>query len=149
MLLALSDGAGSEAALVKVTQLEPQWGSAYTALGATYYAEAKFKESIESYRKAIEMDANNATALAGLGLVRVMKGEREGVREIERAIKTDPNCALAHLNLAIFYSQGKSKRDWSRSEEEFKKAIQLNSQNLEFQNNSAEKMLAEVQKRKK
>jgi hypothetical protein len=149
VLLALGDGPGSEAALVKVTQAEPQWSSAYAALGATYYAEAKLKEAIESYRKAIEIEPGNATALAGMGLARVMKGDRDGVREIERAIKTDPNCAVAHLDLAIVYSQSKSKKDWSRAEEEFKKAIQMNSQGLEFQNSSAEKMLADVQKRKK
>lgn len=149
VLLASSDPAGAEAALMKVTQAEPGWASAHTALGAAYYGEGKFREAIDAYRKAIEIDASNPTALAGLGLARVGKGERDGVKDIERAIKADPNSALPHLNLAIAYSQLKSKKDWSRSEEEFKKAIQLNSQNLEFQNNAAERMLAEVQKRKK
>ncbi len=149
VLLASGYDGGAETELIKVTQAEPQWASAYTALGAACYGQGKFKEAVDAYRKAIEIDANNATALAGLGLARVGKGDRDGVREIERAIKADPNNALAHLNLAIVYSQSRSKRDWSRSEEEFKKAIQLNSQNLEFQNTTAEKLLAEVQKRKK
>ncbi len=148
VLLASSDAAGAEAALIKVTQAEPGWASAHTALGAAYYGQGKFKEAIEAYRKAIEIDAN-ATALAGLGLARVGKGEKDGVKDIERAIKADPNSALPHLNLAIAYSQSNHKKDWSRAEEEFKKAIQLNSQNLEFQNSAAERMLAEVQKRKK
>ena len=77
------------------------------------------------------------------------KGEKDGAKDIERAIKLDPNSAVAHLDLAIAHSQSKSKKDWTRAEEEFKKAIQMNSQNQEFQNSSAEKMLAEVQKRKK
>jgi Flp pilus assembly protein TadD len=149
VLLASSDPSGAEAALVKVTQAEPAWASAHTALGAAYYGQGKFREAIDTYRKAIEIDASNATALAGLGLARVGKGDKDGIKEIERAIKADPNSALAHLNLAIACSQLKSKKDWSRSQEEFKKAIQLNSQNLEFQNSAAERMLAEVQKRKK
>ena len=149
VLLASGYDGGAETELIKVTQVEPQWASAHAALGAAYYGQGKFKEAIDAYRKAIEIDANNATALAGLGLARVGKGDRDGIKEIERAIKADPNNALAHLNLAIAYSQSKSKRDWSRSEEEFKKAIQMNSQNLEFQNSAAEKLLAEVQKRKK
>ena len=149
VLLASSDPAGAEAALQKVTMAEPGWASAHTALGSAYYGEGKFKEAIDAFRKAMEIDANNSRALAGLGLARVGKGERDGVKDIERAIKADPNSALPHLNLAIAYSQLKSKKDWSRSEEEFKKAIQLNSQNLEFQNSAAERMLAEVQKRKK
>jgi hypothetical protein len=53
------------------------------------------------------------------------------------------------LNLGIVYSQSKSKKDWPRAEEEFKKAIQMNAQNLEFQNSAAERMLGDVQKRKK
>src|ERR1700730_234279 len=149
VLLASSDPSGAEAALVKVTQAEPAWASAHTALGSAYYGQGKFREAIDTYRKAIEIDANNATALAGLGLARVGKGDKDGIKEIERAIKADPTSALPHLNLAIGYSQSKSKKDWSRSEEEFKKAIQLNSQNLEFQNSAAERMLAEVQKRRK
>ena len=149
VMLASSDPSGAETALLKVTQAEAAWASAHTALGSAYYGQGKFREAIDAYRKAIEIDGNNSTALAGLGLARVGKGDRDGIKEIERAIKADPTSALPHLNLAIAYSQLKSKKDWSRSEEEFKKAIQLNSQNLEFQNSAAGRMLAEVQKRKK
>jgi Tfp pilus assembly protein PilF len=78
-----------------------------------------------------------------------MKGEKDGTKDVERAIKLDANSAVPHLNLAIVYSQSKSKKDWSRAEDEFKKAIQMNPHNLEFQNSSAEKMLADVRKRKK
>jgi len=149
VLLASSDPAGAEAALLRVTQQEPRWAAAHTALGLAYHAGGKFKEAIDAYRKASEIEPNNATPVAGLGLARVMKGEKDGLKDIERAVKLDPNSAAPHLNLAIYYSQSKNKRDWSRAEDEFKKAIQLNSQNLEFQNSAAERMLSEVQKRKR
>ena len=149
VLLASSDAAGAEAVLVKVAQQEPRWASVHTALGVAYYGGGKFKEAIDAYQKAIAIEPNNAAAVAGLGLARVMKGEKDGLKDIERATKLDPNSALPHLNLAIYYSQSKNKKDWTRAEDAFKKAIQLNSQNLEFQNTAAEKMLAEVQKRKK
>jgi tetratricopeptide (TPR) repeat protein len=149
VLLASSDAAGAEAALLRVTQQEPRWAAAHTALGLAYYAGGKFKEAMDTYRKASEIEPNNAAPVAGLGLARIMKGEKDGLKDIERATKLDPNSALPHLNLAIYYSQSKNKRDWSRAEDEFKKAIQLNSQNLEFQNSAAERMLSEVQKRKR
>lgn len=149
VLLASSDAAGAEAALLKVTQQEPRWASAHTALGLAYYGGGKFTEAIDAYRKASEIEPNNAAPVAGLGLARVMRGERDGLKDIERATKLDPNSALPHLNLAIYYSQSKNRRDWSRAEDEFRKAIQLNSQNLEFQNSAAERMLSDVQKRKR
>lgn len=149
VLLASSDAAGAEAALVRATQQEPRWASAYTALGLAYYGGAKFKDAIDAYQKAIAIEPNNAAAVAGLGLARVMKGEKDGLKDIERSTKLDPTSALPHLNLGIYWAQSKNKKDWSRAEDEFKKAIQMNSQNLEFQNSAAERMLAEVQKRKK
>jgi tetratricopeptide repeat protein/PEGA domain-containing protein len=147
--LASSDAAGAEAALVRVIQQEPRWAAAHMALGQAYYGGGKFKEAMDAYRKASEIEPSNAAPVAGLGLARIMKGEKDGLKDIERATKLEPNSALPHLNLAIYYSQSKNKRDWSKAEEEFKKAIQLNSQNIDFQNSSAERMLADVQKRKR
>ncbi|MEK6287416.1 MAG: tetratricopeptide repeat protein [Acidobacteriota bacterium] len=149
VMLSSGDVPGAEATLVKVTQAEPRWASAYNALGSAYYGGGKFAEAIVAYRKAAEIEPNNVAAIASLGLARVMKGEKDGVKDIERAMKLDANSALPHLNLAIVYSQSKSKKDWSKAVDEFKKAIQMNSQNLEFQNSVAEKMLADVQKKKK
>jgi tetratricopeptide (TPR) repeat protein len=149
LFLASGDAAGAEVALARVTQQEPRWASAHMALGQAYYGEGKFKEAADAYRKASDIEPANAAPVAGLGLARVMKGEKDGIKDIERAAKLDPNSALTHLNLAIYYSQSKNKKDWSRAEDEFKKAIQLNSQNIEFQNSAAERMLAEVQKRKR
>jgi tetratricopeptide (TPR) repeat protein len=149
VLLASNDAAGAEAALTRAAQQEPRWASAHTALGLAYFSGGKFKDAMDAYQKAIVIEPNNAAAIAGVGLARVMKGEKDGFKDIERATKVDSNAALPHLNLGIYYAQSKNKKDWSRAEDEFKKAIQLNSQNLEFQNSTAERMLADVQKRKK
>ena len=148
-LLASGDAAGAEAALLKITQAEPRWASGHTALGSAYYVEGKLAEAIAAHRKALEIDPSNVTALAGLGLARAGKGEKDGAKDLERAMKLDATSALPHLNLAIVLSQSKNKKDWTKAEEEFKKAISMNPQNIEFQNSAAEGMLAEVQKRKK
>ncbi len=148
-LLASGDAVGAIGEFLKVTTLEPRWASAQIALGSAFYAQGKFAEAIPFYGKALEIEPNNATALAGLGLARASKGDKDGLKDIERAMKLDPSSALPHLNLAIVLSQSKNKKDWQKAEEEFKKAISMNAQNLEFQNSAAERMLAEVQKRKK
>lgn len=149
VLLASSDAAGAEAAFLKVTQMEPRWASAHLGLGSAYYGQGKFAESIAAYRKALEIEPNSATTIASIGLARVMKGEKDGAKDIERAMKIDPNSALPHLNQAIVLSQSKNKKDWTRAEEEFKKAISMNPQNLEFPNSYAGRLLGELQKRKK
>lgn len=149
VLLASGDAPGAEAVLVKTTQQEPQWSSAHTALGSALYSEGKFADAITAYQRAASIEPSNVAAVAGLGLARVMKGEKDGSKDIDRAMKLDASSALPHFNLAIVYSQSKNKKDWSRAEDEFKKAISMNSQNIEFQNSSAERLLAEVQKRKK
>ena len=149
VLQASGDSAGAETALVRVTQLEPRWAPAYITLGAAYHAQGKYKEAIEAYRKAIEIAPNQGAAVAGLGLSRVAKGEKDGVKDIERAMQLDPASALPNLNLAIVLSQSKSKKDLARAEEEFKKAISKNTTNLEFSNRRAERLLADLQKRKK
>jgi len=149
VLLASGDAAGAEGLLVKVTQQEPRWLPAYIALGHAYSAGAKYPDAIDAYRKANAIDPNNATAVAGIGLARFMKGEKDGFKDIDRAVKLDANNPYSHLALGTYYSQSKNKKDWPKAEDELKKAIQMNSQNLEFQNATAERLLADVQKRKK
>ena len=83
--LASGDAAGAEVALARVTQQEPRWASAHMALGQAYYGEGKFKEAADAYRKASDIEPNNAAPVAGLGLARVMKGEKDGIKDIERA----------------------------------------------------------------
>ncbi len=148
--LNLGDGPGAEAALVKATTLEPRWAIVYTQLGTAYYMGGKYKESIEAYRKAIGIDSRLAAAYAGLGLARTMKGERDGIKDVEKALQLDPQSGLPHLNIGIILSQPKrTRKEMERAAEELKTAIQKNSGNLEFQNRVAEQLLAGLQAPKK
>ena len=149
LLLTSGDLVGAETNLVRVTQAEPSWPWAQAALGTVYYGRAKFTEAINAYRRAIAIDPKYAAAHAGLGLARWTKGEKDGIKDIERAAQMDPSSAVPHLNLGIVLSQSKSRRDLARAEEELKKAIQKNGNNLEFPNRTAEQLLADIQKRKK
>lgn len=148
VLQSMGDNAGAEAAFVKVTQFEPRWAHNFVALGAAYQAGGKYKEAIEAYRKAIELDSKQARAYAGLGLARFLKGDKDGIKDIERAMQVDPASALPHLNLGIALAQSKSKKDRTRAEESLNKAIQMNSSNVEFSNKVAEQLLADLKKKK-
>jgi hypothetical protein len=57
-------------------------------------------EAEVAYRKAIELDANKASALFNLGLLLQQRGDlREASDLYERALKADPNHAWAHYQL--------------------------------------------------
>jgi len=139
----------AEAAFSKVTQIEPRWSPAFTWLGMTYYAQSRYKEAIDTYRKAIEIDPRRSAAVAGLGLARVAKGEKDGLKDIERAIQLDPSSALPRLDRGLAFAQSKNKKEKAQAADEIEKAIQMNADNLEFPNQSVAQVLADLQKRKK
>jgi tetratricopeptide (TPR) repeat protein len=148
--LNFGNGPGAETAFIKTTTLEPRWAVAYERLGTAYYILGKYKESIDAYRKAIQLDSGLAAAYAGLGLARTMKGERDGIKDVEKALQLDPKSGLPHLNIGIILSQPKrTQKEMARAAEELKTAIQKNSGNLEFQNRVAEQLLAGLQTPKK
>ncbi len=149
LLIAAGDYAGSETHLMRATQLEPRWAYAHSALGLAYCAQGKHKEAMDAYRKALEINSNLASAHAGLGLTRVVRGDKAGLKDIERATQLDPGAAFTHLHTGIKYSQSKSRDDVTRTEEELRKAIQANPLNNAFANATVEQVIAEAQKRKK
>ncbi len=144
-----TDLSGAEAAFNKVAQLEPKWAIAQAGLGSTYYAWAKHKEAIEAYKKAIDLDKTCAAAYAGLGLARATRGEKDGVKDIKKAMEIDATSGLPHLYLGMVYAKSKKKDELARAVEELKAAIQKNAHNLEFQNRTAEQLIAELQKTRK
>ena len=154
VLLESGDAIGAEAVFVKVTQLEPRWPMAYVSLGAAQIAGNKYKEAIETYRKAIELDANLSSAHAGLGLARALKGEsKDGIKDVQKAMQLDSSSGLPHRNLGIIYSQIKkgkeSKKEIAQAVEELKVALSKNTQNLEFRNKPVEKLISDLESRKK
>ncbi len=150
VLLMQGDSAAAEAMLVRTVQLEPRWVVAQAKLGAAYQASGKHKEAIEAFRKALEVDPTFAAAQAGLGLARVSKGEtKEGLKDIERALQLDPASGVPHLCKGLALAQSKKKKDWELAVQELKKATQKNLNNADFLNSNAEKLAAELEKRKR
>ena len=154
VLLELGDARGAEAVFLRVTQLEPRWPLAHASLGSAYTAGNKYKEAIDAYRKAIELDASLASAHAGLGLARALKGEsKEGIKDIQKAMQLDSSSALPHRNLGIVYSQIKKgkegKKEITQAIDELKMALSKNPQNLEFRNKTVEKLISDLEARRK
>jgi tetratricopeptide (TPR) repeat protein len=143
-----TDLSGAEAAFNKVAQLEPKWAIAQAGLGSTYYAWAKYKEAIEAHKKAIDLDRTCAPAYAGLGLARAARGEKDGVKDIKKAMEIDAESGVPNLYLGMVYAKSRKKDDLARAVVELKAAIQKNTNNLEFQNRTAEQLIAELQKKK-
>ncbi|PYP89968.1 MAG: hypothetical protein DMF61_01840 [Blastocatellia bacterium AA13] len=150
ILLAQGNNAGAEAAFVKAAVLEPRWPSIHIGLGAAYYAQMKFKESLAEYQTAAGLDSRSAAAFAGLGLVRGARGDVNGaIKDLQHAMDLDPASALPYFNLGLIYSASKKEKEAAKAVEPLKKAIEMNPLNLEFQNSAAERLLNDLQKRKK
>jgi tetratricopeptide (TPR) repeat protein len=150
VLLNNDDAAGAEAVFQTVVKLEPRWSPGYASLGSACYASGKFKESLEAYGKAVELDANSVAAVAGLGLAKASNGDlKDGLKDLERAKQIDATSGLPHFYIGTIYSRSKKSKEINLAKEELKRAIEKNSANLEFQNGAAEKVLAELNTRKR
>jgi cytochrome c-type biogenesis protein CcmH/NrfG len=149
--LLFGEMAAAQSDFAKAAQLDPAWAAPQAALGEAYYNLGRNKEAISAYQRAIQIDPNYAPAHAGLGLARASASGKpgDGLRDIQRAIEIDPASALPHFYLGIAYSKSKNSKDWSRAEESLKKAISMNPQNLEFQNQIAQQLLATLESRRK
>ena len=149
VLLTIGEAAPAETAFVRTTALEPRWAIGHAGLGEAYYAGKKYKEAIASFQKANELETK-PRSVAGLGLARFAKGETaQGTKDVQQAAAMDATSGLAHYYLGIIYSGSKKDKERVKAEEELKKAIELNAQNLEFQNRAAEQLLKELQSKKK
>jgi tetratricopeptide (TPR) repeat protein len=149
LLLSAGDFSAAEGNLMRAVQLEPRWAYAHAALGTALCAQGKHKEAIDAYRKAIEFNSNLAAAHAGLGLTRVARGDKAGLKDIERATQLDTSVAVTHLHAGIKYSQSKNRADAARAEDELRKAVQANPLNNLFANAAVEQVISEMQKRKR
>ncbi len=105
--------------------------------GRQYWNERSLpglRKAIEYFKKAIEKDPNYAAAYAGLAqchIVIAFNGLEEPAPNIAKmkeyvgiALRLDQNLAEAHASQGIIYFD--FEHDQKRSEEEFKRAIELN-----------------------
>ena len=80
------------------------------------FGEDKLDESIELYRKALEIDPQYQDALHGLGMALFNLGRYdEAVATAKRLIEIDSEDVLAHTSLSMFY-QGQGRIEEAEKE---------------------------------
>ncbi|MBR5137669.1 MAG: tetratricopeptide repeat protein [Clostridia bacterium] len=98
-------------------------------LGLCYSELELLTNAIESYRKTIEYDPNNASAHSNLGQILVNIGDFElAIHHFDKSIEADPNNYYAYNNKATAYFKLG----------DYEMAIKNATKALEFKNNGAE-----------
>jgi tetratricopeptide (TPR) repeat protein len=77
------------------------------SLGKIYYSEkGLYYESVNAYKKAIELDSQSVEARMGLGEVYEEKGlYKEAIEEYRRVVELDAKHTGALYNLALVYEK--------------------------------------------
>ncbi|HET7341670.1 MAG TPA: tetratricopeptide repeat protein [Methylomirabilota bacterium] len=104
---AKGDVDGAIAAYTKALGYNPINPKVHMSLGKIYYAEkGLYYESVNAYKKAIELDPSAVEARMGLGEVYEDKGlYKEALEEYKRVIEQDPKHSNALYNLANVYEK--------------------------------------------
>src|ERR1700693_2133599 len=70
------------------------------------YADDKFDEAIELYKKALEIDPKYVDAIHGMTMCYQAKGDLDAAIELtKKYIAQEPEDILAHTNLSMFYQK--------------------------------------------
>jgi superkiller protein 3 len=102
----------------------------FMSLGKIYYAEKSlYYESVQAYKRAIDLDPNSVEARLGLGEVYEDKGlYKEAVEEYRRVMELDGKHTGALYNLALVYEKTDPKEAIAQWEKYIALAAQLPSE---------------------
>jgi tetratricopeptide (TPR) repeat protein len=107
----------------------------YSALGYTYEQQKQYKQAIESYRRAIELDRDNLDAIRGLAENLMNDGQTDAALEQYKVIAdANPEDAQTYLHMAEIYRKS-GKFDLAL--ENLKKAEGMVQDSLEVPYNEA------------
>lgn len=127
----LTDALAPAAAIIRLEEalkLFPRSPRLWFALGIAHFKQNKnIDEAARAFRRAIELDAKFAPALAYLGLTHEELGQyEEAVRFYDQSLRVDPQMAVANY-LAATVLQKQNAVDLARVEAYLKRAVHLDS----------------------
>jgi len=113
----------AQAAAQKALAIEPGSSEAHAVLGGAHQNLWQWNDAEREYRRAIELDPNNVTALQWYGLFRGMMGDHDQeTASFKRALAVDPLNLVVNGNLATAYGNA---RQYDLAVEQFKKTLEL------------------------
>lgn len=111
----------SREALKNIFYRTPEY--AYFNMGWAHYNKSNYREAVESYRKAVDLNPNYALAYYNMGIaLEKMNSTKESVAAYERAIKASPAFIDAHYNLGVALVKQKDKAGALRA---FEKVLEI------------------------
>jgi len=88
-----------------------------------FYRQGRFEEAIAEWKKALELDPQDAAAISNLGAALHGAGRIEdAAREFARALELDPDNVRAHTNMGIALARSKRYDEAARH---FERALEL------------------------
>lgn len=100
------DLVGPERLLRKAIDLDGDYVAAYGALGQLYLAQGKLASARAEFETLAERSPPSVAALTMVGIILQVEGDVDGARDrFERALRIDPEAAVAANNLAWIYTE--------------------------------------------
>ena len=94
----------AKSAALKALQIDEQLAEAHTSLALAYQGEWDWEPSDKSFRRAIELNPNYATARHWYGQGLYLRGHfEEGFAEIKQALAVDPHSLIINADLGNGY----------------------------------------------
>lgn len=117
----------------RASAMHPDW-DAYYRLGHFYYAQRRFPEAADQFRRVIELLPDHGTAHTSLGTTLLSLGkENEAEAEFRRSMALVPDYVAASNLGVIYYNQ----KRFAEAAEMTGKALQINDKDYRLWNNLA------------
>jgi Flp pilus assembly protein TadD len=115
--------------LKKALEKAPDSADIYVQLGNLRMAQKQQGEAQKAYQKALDVDPNNANALGGvLNVYQAQNQFDKALAAANAQIAKNPNNSSFHMILGALLQ---AKKDLAGAESEYKKAVDLDKNNLE------------------